>query len=63
MHSEFQNCFMSWESNNNPPDLSWLEVISETKENAVNGRGWIADLNYQLREQRVQFRESYSLPL
>lgn len=53
MYSEFQNCFMSWESNNNLLDLFWLEVILEIKENAVNGRGWIVDLNYQLREQRV----------
>lgn len=52
---------MTWESNNNPPDLPWLEVISETKGKAVNGHGWITDLNYQLREQKVQFHESYSL--
>lgn len=52
---------MTWESNNNPPDLSWLEMISGTKGNAVNGCGSITDVNYQLREQKVQFHESYSL--
>ena len=46
VHSDFQNCFVGWEGNNNPPDLSWLEVISGTKENAVSGCGWRVDLNY-----------------
>lgn len=54
---------MTWESNNNPPDLLWLDVISGTKGDAVNGHGGIADPNYQLREQEVQFQESDSLTM
>lgn len=63
MCSDFQNSFLGWDSNNNPLDLPWLEVISGAKENAVDGCGWVVDLNYHVREQEEQFHVSYSLEL
>lgn len=50
VESEFQNCFLCLERTSNPPDFSWLEVISETKESTVNDHGWIAHLHYHVRE-------------